>query len=362
MNIFTSDFGKTSAGVDAHLYTLVNDSGMTVTISDFGGTIVSILAPDRNGKMTDVVLGYHTLADYEAADGYLGALVGRYANRIAGASFEVDGVLYDKLYVNDGENHLHGGVRGFSKVVWHAEPKVFDGVATLALTYHSPDGEEGYPGNMDVKVTYRLTDDNILGIDYEAVTDKACPVNLTNHVYFNLAGNASGSILGHELWLDAESYCRGDAGLIPTGELVPVEGTPFDFTVPKPIGRDFFADNADLRLAGGYDHCFNFTDWKDGACGNVLPLRARVTDPVSGRCIEMNTNQPCVQFYSANFLKNPLFPLRGGVPQKTQTGFCLETQLMPDSPHHQGEADFTDCILRPGDTYKHITLFCFTID
>ncbi len=361
MNIYTREFGKTSAGETAHLYTLVNDNGMEVTISDFGGTIISILAPDRGGRMTDVVLGYHTLADYEVADGYLGALVGRFANRIANGSFELDGVTYDGLHINDGPNHLHGGVRGLSKVIWNA--RTMDGLEAvhLVLAYHSPDGEEGYPGNMDVTVTYTLDNDNALSLHYTAVTDKACPVNLTNHVYFNLAGAASGTILAHELWMDAESYCRGDEGLVPTGELVPVEGTPFDFRTAKPIGRDFFADDADLRGAGGYDHCFNFTGWQAAVSGSRPALRAVATDLVSGRCIEMYTNQPCVQLYTANFLADPLYPLRGGLRQQKQLGFCLETQMMPDSPHHQGEEGFTDCILRPGKTYDFATIYRFTV-
>ncbi len=361
MNIFSCEFGKTSAGEVAHLYTLVNDNGMRVSITDFGGAIVSILAPDRNGKLADIVLGYDSIDGYEHDSAYLGALVGRYANRIAGGSFELDGVLYDGLLINDGPNHLHGGKRGFSKIVWKAETDMTDGIPHLHLTYHSPDGEEGYPGNMDVEVTYILDNNNELNLIYEAVTDKACPINLTNHVYFNLGGYASGTIFGHELWVDVESYCRGDKDLIPTGEVLPVADTPFDFTVPKPIGLDFFDDNADLRLSGGYDHCLNFTDWKE-LYEDICYHRATVTEPVSGRSLELYTNQPCVQLYTANFLKNPCFPLRGGLPQHTQTGFCLETQKMPDSPHHQGEAAFTDCILRPGEIYRQITAFRFTTD
>ncbi len=362
MNIFSCDFGKTSAGETAHLYTLVNDRGMRVCISDLGGTIVSLLAPDRNGKLIDVVLGYDSISDYEADDAYLGALVGRYANRIAKGTFALNGAIYDKLYINDGPNHLHGGMLGFSKIIWEADAVVDAHAVSLILTYHSPDGEEGYPGNMDVTVTYTLDNANALSLHYTAMTDKACPINLTNHVYFNLAGNAAGSVLGQELWLDAESYCRGDEGLVPTGELIPVEGTPFDFrSEAKPIGRDFFSDDADLRGAGGYDHCFNFTNWKEAESGGALSLRAVALDPVSGRGLEMYTNQPCVQFYSANFLKNPLFPLRGGLPQKTQSGFCLETQKMPDSPNHQGETNFTDCILRPGEIYDYTTIYKFIV-
>ena len=248
-----------------------------------------------------------------------------------------------------------------SFVVWNAETAADADKATLTLTYHSPDGEESYPGNLTTKVTYTLNNENALIIRYEATTDKATPVNLTNHTYFNLAGCASGTVFGQELWLDAESYLAVDKGMIPTANK-PVDGTPFDFRVSKPLGRDFFSDCADLRIAGGYDHCFNFTGWKNCVSGGELILRAIALDPVSGRKMEMYTNQPCVQLYSANFLKNPCFPLRGGNSQKTQTAFCLETQKMPDSIHHQGEAEFTDCVLRPEDKYDYTTVFKFSAE
>ncbi len=360
MNIYVSEYGKTSAGEVAHLYTLVNDNGMQVSVTDFGGTVVSLLTPDRYGRLSDVTLGYDSLADYENADGYLGALVGRVANRIAGGSFELDGKVYDTLYVNDGGNHLHGGKRGFSKIIWDAEAT--EGLEALHLTlrYHSPDGEEGYPGNLDVTVIYTLDNDNALSLHYRAVTDKACPLNLTNHAYFNLGGFASGSILSHELWIDAESYLGSDKDLIPTGELIPVDGTPFDFRTSKTIGRDFFSSNGALVMAGGYDHCFNFTGWQAARSSAKPVLRARVTEPVSGRCMEMYTNQPCVQLYTANFLCNSRFPLRGGLKQQKQIALCLETQMMPDAPHHQNEANYTDCILRPGEVYDHATIYRFT--
>ncbi len=362
MNIYTQEYGKISTGEMTHLYTLVNDNGMRVSITDFGGAVVSLLAPDRHGRLADVVLGYDSPADYEMADGYLGALVGRVANRIAGGSFTLDGETYDTLCINNGENHLHGGLKGFSKVLWDAKPMVMDafGVAHLVLTYHSPDGEEGYPGNMDVTVTYALDNDNAFSIQYTAVTDRACPINLTNHTYFNLGGCASGSVLGHRLILDAESYLSTDEGLIPVAP-VPVEGTPFDFRMGKTVGEDFFSDHPDLITAGGYDHCFNFTDWQSVRAGDKPTLRAEVTDPVSGRCMEVYTNQPCVQFYTANFLCNSRFPLRGGLRQAKQTGFCLETQKMPDSPHHQDEPGYTDCILRPGDVYNYATIYRFGV-
>ena len=360
MNIFSRPWGILKSGETANLYILVNDHGMTVEITDFGGTIVSIKTPDRNGKMTDICLGYDSLSDYENADGYLGALVGRVANRIAGASFELDGETYT-LYANDGGNCLHGGKKSMSYVVWDAECAADAEKATLTLTYFSPDGEEGFPGNLTTKVTYTLDNENALSVRYEAVTDKACPLNLTNHAYFNLAGCASGTVFGQELWLDAESYLAGDKELIPVA-VKPVDGTPFDFRTSKPIGRDFFEDCADLRIAGGYDHCFNFTGWKNCASGGEILLRGIACDPVSGRKMEMYTNQPCVQLYSANFLKNPCFPLRGGYAQKTQTAFCLETQVMPDSIHHGGDADFTDCVLRPGEVYDYTTVYKFSAE
>ena len=360
MNIYTRPWGTLKSGETANLYTLVNDNGMTVEITDFGGTVVSIKTADRNGKLTDICLGYDSLSDYEKADGYLGALVGRVANRIAGSSFELDGETYT-LYANDGANCLHGGKKSMSYVVWDAETATEADKATLTLTYFSPDGDEGFPGNLTTKVTYTLDNENALSIRYEATTDKACPLNLTNHAYFNLAGCASGTVFGQELWLDAESYLAGDKDLIPVA-VKPVDGTPFDFRVSKPIGRDFFADFADLRIAGGYDHCFNFTGWKNCASGGEVILRGVAYDPVSGRKMEMYTNQPCVQLYSANFLKNPCFPLRGGYTQKTQTAFCLETQVMPDSIHHQGDPDFTDSVLRPGEVYDYTTVYKFSAE
>jgi aldose 1-epimerase len=360
MNIYSRPWGKIKSGETATLYTLVNDNGMTVEISDFGGTVVSMKTPDRNGKLADVVLGYDSVADYENADGYLGALVGRVGNRIGQARFQLDGETYT-LYANNGRNTLHGGLKSYSYLIWKAETAVTEQGVTLILTHTSPDGDEGFPGTLTIKVTYVLTADNALSIHYEAATDKATPVNLTNHAYFNMGGNASGTVFSQVLWLDAESYVAGDEELIPV-DVVPVDGTPFDFRTAKPIGRDFFADCKDLHLAGGYDHCFNFTNWKACASGGEIKLRAVVTDPVTGRKMEMYTNQPCVQFYSANFLKNPLFPLRGGNPQKTQTGFCLETQSMPDSVNHQGDDRFTNCILRPGETYDYTTVYKFSAE
>ena len=353
-------FGITEEGRPVFAYTMKNAAGMTVKISSFGGAIMEIRVPDREGRFANVVGGYDSFADYEKGDGYLGALIGRVGNRIAKGRYAIDGVEYT-AYVNNGPNSLHGGKVGFSHKIWRAEP--VDGEEPrLTLSYLSPDGEEGYPGNLSVRVTYTLRADNGLAIAYEATTDKKTIVNLTNHCYFNLGGYASGKVFDHVMRIDADRYLPTDENLIPTGELRPVDGTPFDFRVAKPIGRDFFADFEDLRMAGGYDHCFNFTGWKNCKSGGEVVLRGVACDPVSGRRMEMYTNQPCVQFYSANFLKNPCFPLRGGKPQQTQTAFCLETQTMPDSIHHQGDESFTDGVLRADEKYDYTTVYKFSAD
>lgn len=357
MSIFKIPFGKLPDGRETSLFTLQNESGFSVSLSDFGATLVSVLAPDRKGRLTDILCGYECADVYARADGYLGATVGRFCNRIARGRFELDGKVYDRLYINDGANHLHGGKVGFSHRLWETAT-VSDGKEpSVTLCLHSPDGEEGYPGNLDVSVSFTVSADNSLGIHYTAHTDKATPVNLTNHAYFNLGGFASGDVLDQILWLDADSYLRGDAGLIPTGEMVPVAGTPFDFRHPKQIGQDFHAADNDLGLAGGYDHCFNFTGWERGE--HRMLLRGSLYDPDTGRKLELLTDSPCVQLYTANFLKNPDFPLRGGYPQKTQHAVCLETQKMPDSPNHP---DFTDSILRPGDVFDYTTVYRFSAE
>ena len=356
-------------GREVTLYALANDNGTTATVATYGGTLVSLTTPDRDGHISDVVCGYR-LEDfdyYTEADGYLGALVGRVANRINKGTFTLDGVTYDQLYINDGDNHLHGGKVSFSYKIWTVESitEEADSVA-LTLAYTSVDGEEGYPGTLTVKVTYALNNNGALSLHYVATTDKATPINLTNHAYFNLGGYDKGDILDHELWLDAESYLAGDEALIPTGEILPVDSTPFDFREAKPIGEDFYADHKDLKLAGGYDHCFNFKGWQNCRSGGEVVVRGYVHDPKSGRDMTMLTNQPCVQFYSANFLKNPAYPLRGSeigdsniYPQKTQHALCLETQMMPDSMNHE---NFTDCILRPGQVYDYTTVYVFSTD
>lgn len=345
-------FGTLPDGREVFAYTMRNASGMKVRIMDMGGTVLMIKTPDRFGRLTDVVCGYDSLADYMEAGGYLGALIGRWGNRIGKAAFTLEGKTYS-LYKNDGNNHLHGGKVGFDHRIWSAEP--VDGEEPkLILTLVSPDGEEGYPGTLCVKVTYTLTKDNALSIHYEAETDRTTVLNLTNHSYFNLGGYASGKVFDQELWMDADRYLRTDAELIPTGEIVPVAGTPFDFRSPKTIGRDFSLENPDMKLAGGYDHCFCFAD------NAIKAIAHRVTayDPKSGREMKVFTDQPCVQLYTANFLNDENHPLKGGYPQGTQNAFCLETQHMPDSMNHPG---FTDCVLRPGDKYDYTTIYQFSV-
>lgn len=336
------------------LYTMTNASGMTVKVTNYGAIITSIVVPDRDGKPADIALGYDRVEDYiNAVDKpYFGAIVGRYGNRIAKGEFSIGGESY-ALAVNNGENHLHGGVIGFDKVVWEAAPVKGDGWEGVALSYLAKDKEEGYPGNLRIKVTYRLTDDNRLIVDYHATTDKATPVNLTQHTYFNLKGEGSGTILDHELMLNARKYTPVDAGSIPTGELADVAGTPFDFTSPKPIGRDIAQDHPQLAFGLGYDHNFVLNQ---GDKPQQLTLAARVYEPASGRVLEIETTEPGIQFYCGNFLDGRLKG-KSGQPYVHRGGFCLETQHYPDSPNQPA---FPTTILQPGDAYKTTTVFKFS--
>ena len=353
--VYKHFFGRTPEGQAVTRFTLFNHNTMEVNLLNYGAAVHSICVPDKEGMVEDITLGCDTITDYIEAP-HFGGTIGRVANRIAGAKFTLNGKEY-QLAANDGGNHLHGGKVGFSHRLWSLDGMVDGEEPALTLRLRSPDGEEGYPGNLNVAVTFSVSADNALSVHYIAQTDKATPINLTNHAYFNLGGFASGNVLDQVLWLDAESYLRGDAGLVPTGEVVPVAGTPFDFRHPKPIGRDFHAEDNDLRLAGGYDHCFNFTGWERG--DHRLLLRGSLYDPHSGRKLELLTDSPCVQLYTANFLKNPAFPLRGGYPQQTQHAVCLETQKMPDSPNHP---EFTDSILRPGEIFDYTTVFRFSAE
>ncbi len=343
-------FGKTAEGVEVDLYTLTNSRGMQVSITNFGGIIVSLLAPDRNGKLDDVVLGFDKLDSYLVKNPYFGVVVGRYGNRIAKGRFTLDGKQY-VLACNSGKHHAHGGVKGFDKVVWRARGYLSESGPSLVLHYQSKDGEEGYPGNLDVSITYLLTDKNELRIHYEAKTDAATPINLTNHSYFNLVGAGNGNILGHRLILNADRFTPVDKSLIPTGELAPVEGTPFDFRKPTAIGARVEEDNEQLSFGGGYDHNFVLAKPK----GRMGPA-ARVYEPTTGRVMEVFTTEPGVQFYTGNFLDGSSVG-KGGKAYQHRCGFCLETQHFPDSPNQPA---FPSSILRPGQKYDTTTIYRFS--
>jgi aldose 1-epimerase len=344
------DFGKTRDGVAIDQYVLRNTNGVVAKVITYGATLTDLLVPDRAGKMTSIVLGFDRIDGYVAdeppARPYFGATVGRVANRIAGGTFQVDGQTY-KLATNNGPNHLHGGLKGFDKVVWHAEPHDGDD-PSVAFTYRSPDGEEGYPGTLSVTVVYTLTRQNEIRLDYSASTDKPTPVNLTNHAYFNLAGEESGTILDHVLMIAADQCTATDNALIPTGQILPVAGTPLDFRTPTRIGARI--DQVPAAPPGGYD--LNY----------VLPphtglyLSARASDPKSGRVMEVLTTEPGLQFYSGNFLDGTIRG-RSGVPYVKRAAFCLETQHFPDSVHHP---NFPSTILRPGQRLTSQTVYRFS--
>lgn len=336
-------FGRVD-GKQVDLYTIVSGQ-MTVKITNYGAIVTSILFPDRIGHIEDVVLGFDSLAGYMGENPYFGCIVGRYANRIAKARFELDGKEYS-LYANNGENHLHGGLEGFNKKVWDAQEFRSGEEAGIDLTYTSPDGEEGYPGELKVLVRYTLSPHNELKIRYRAESTKPTPVNLTQHSYFNLKGAGEGDILDHELQIDAEQYLVVDENLIPTGELKAVPGTAFDFLVPKTIGQDIAA------VKGGYDH--NFILYNEGQ----YCLVAKLTEPICGREMEVYTDQPGLQFYSGNFLDGSLTGKNGKVYKKYY-GLCLETQHFPDSPNH---TEFPNTILDPGKVLETITVYKFLID
>jgi aldose 1-epimerase len=346
----TQPFGKTQSGQQINLYTLRNSKGLETAITNYGGIVVSLKVPDRSGKVADIVLGFDTLDGYLKEHPYFGAIVGRYGNRIAKGRFVLNGTEY-KLARNDGENHLHGGVKGFDKRVWQAKDVSTTSLAKLELTYTSKDGEEGYPGNLSSTVTYSLTDDNELRIDYLAKTDKKTVINLTNHSYFNLAGQGEGDILGHELMVNADRITPVDKTLIPTGEFRPVAGTPFDFRKSLPIGQRINAQDQQIVFGKGYDH--NFVLLKKS---NVLELAARVSEPESGRVMEVLTTEPGVQFYTGNFLDGSLRGKDGKV-YKQRYGFCLETQHFPDSPNQK---NFPSTVLEPGQEYRSTTVYRFT--
>ncbi len=349
MNIKKEPFGQIADGTPVELYTLTNDHGLEVSIINYGGIIVSLKSPDRAGKVGEVTLGFDSLEGYLEKSPYFGCIVGRFANRIARGRFTLEGVEYT-LAQNNGPNSLHGGLQGFDKVVWEAEPFENEAGVGLTLKYLSPDGEEGYPGNLSVTVIYTLTNDNELKIDYTAATDQPTVLNLTNHTYFNLAGG--GDILGHKLMLNADKFTPIDETLIPTGELRPVEGTPLDFRQATPIGARIEQADEQLRLAGGYDHNFVL----DNLAGELI-LAARVVEPTSDRVLEVYTTEPGIQFYSGNFLDGTITGKGGRVYHK-RTGFCLETQHYPDSPN---QPDFPSTVLKHGEEYQQMTIFKFGV-
>ena len=340
-------FGTTADGTPVEAFTLRNANGIELRAITYGGIITSLKVPDRNGAIGDIVLGFDSIDGYLKDHPFFGAIIGRYGNRIAKGRFLLDGREY-KLATNNGPNHLHGGIRGFDKQVWAAA--ILPAKNTVAFTRTSADGEEGYPGNLNVEVTYALTDKNELVVDYLARSDKPTPVNLTQHSYFNLAGHDAGDILGHQLMLNADRYTPVDATLIPTGELAPVAGTPFDFRQPAPIGARIDQGYPQLKNGQGYDH-----NWVLNKKGNELSLAARVTEPTSGRTLEITTNEPGIQFYAGNFLDGTIAG-KGGHLYRRRSGFCLETQQYPDSPNQPA---FPSTIIQPGQQYRTRTVFTF---
>jgi aldose 1-epimerase len=348
--ILQTPFGSLADGREVELYVLANHDGMRASIATYGGIVTSLTVPDRYGENADVVLGFDDLGGYLAGHPYFGATVGRYGNRISSGSFTLDGQTY-ALARNNGENHLHGGIEGFDKALWAAQARSLPEGPQLRLSHVSTDGDEGYPGQLNVIVDYTLTHDNELRIDYRATTDKPTHVNLTNHSYFNLAGPGGGDILNHEVRIDADHFTPVDEGLIPTGEIRRVEGTPMDFRQPAAIGARIDDDDEQLRFGSGYDHNFVLNSADQG-----LSFAARVFEPASGRVMEVLTSEPGVQFYTANFLDGSVIG-KGGVAYGRRCALCLETQHFPDSPNRP---EFPTTVLRPGEVYETTTVYRFS--
>lgn len=351
VTISKESFGTTNDSIPVDKYILKNEKGMEISIITYGGIITNWTAPDKNGNYNDIVLGFDSIEKYQMPGvPFFGALIGRYGNRIAKAKFSLDGTEYT-LAANDGQNHLHGGTKGFDKVVWNASEETTDSTASLVLTYLSKDMEEGYPGNLQTKVTYTLDNNNELTVLYEATTDKKTVVNLTQHTYFNLSGDFSKNILDTEMTINADAYLPVDATLIPTGELRPVAGTPFDFREPKALGKDIEAENEQLKRGGGYDHCWVLNNQNEG-----IRLAATAHDPQTGRVLKVYSDEPGIQLYTGNFLDGTL-PSKQEGNYGHRTGFCLETQHYPDSPN---QPEFPSTVLNPGETYKTTTSFKFS--
>jgi len=345
-----ANFQKEVDGKPVDLYTLSNSNGMVAQITNYGGKVVNLWTPDRDGNFDDIVLGFNNIDDYlNSGENYFGALIGRYGNRIANGQFTIGEETY-QLAQNNGSNALHGGIKGYNNVVWDASQPDDQ---TLVLNYFSPDGEEGYPGNLNVKVQYKLTDNNELKIEYWATTDKATPVNLTQHSFFNLHGAGEGTILDHVVQINAEYYTPVNEGLIPTGEIAPVEGTPMDFTEPTAIGERIDADFVQLKYGNGYDQNYVLNDGGEG-----LTYAAKVVDPKTGRTMEVYTNEPGLQFYTGNFLNGRAIG-KEGVAYPFRGAFCMETQHFPDSPN---KPEFPSTILEPGDEYYSVCVYKFGVE
>ena len=348
-SVTKQSFGKTAEGENVDIYTLQNANGVEAKITNYGGIVVSMKVPDRNGKIDDVMLGFNDLDSYLKGHPYFGAIIGRYGNRIAKGRFTLNGVEY-KLAVNNGENHLHGGIKGFDKVVWTGKETRSKAGPGVVLTYLSKDGEEGYPGNLRVRVTYTLTNNNSLKMDYWATTDKDTVINLTNHAYFNLAGEGNGDILNHRVIINATRFVPTDAGSIPTGELRRVTGTPFDFLNLTAIGARINNDEEQLKLGNGYDHT-----WIINGRAGTMRLAAQAFEPTSGRWLEVFTTEPGMQFYTGNFLDGTLTGKSGKLYPR-RSGFCFETQHYPDSPNQPA---FPTTTLKKGAIYKSTTIYRF---
>lgn len=349
MGIKVSNFGKTADGKQAYLYTVVNKNGVGMEVSNYGATLVSITVPDRNGAIADVLLGYDEVCDYEKGTCYFGACIGRNGNRMKNAEAIIGDAVF-QMEKNEGENGLHSGSESYSGILWDAEVSS----DTNSVTFHhlGKDGEQGLPGNFDISVTYTLTDDNAVSIHYEGISDKDTIANMTNHAYFNLAGHASGKIEEHTLWLDAPAFTPVAKGMLPTGEILPVEGTPMDFRAAKKIGRDIACDYEQLEIAGGYDHNYVLRE-NDGSIRKI----AEVTDENSGRRLEVLTDAVGVQLYAGNFIESSPIGKDGAVYEK-RSGFCLETQFFPDAGHHPA---FPSCVLKAGEKYDTTTIYRFSV-
>ena len=351
VRIEKSPYGTTVEGIDVHEYTLSNQQGMEISIINYGGIITSWTAKDKNGVYEDIVLGYNELSEYEKESPYFGAIIGRYGNRIAKGKFSIEGKEYT-LAVNNGENHLHGGVKGFDKVVWDAEIRSTDSSATLMLNYYSTDMEEGYPGNLEVEVEYTLNNEDELSVTYKSTTDKTTVINLTQHSYFNLSANFNNTILNHELVLNSDSFLPVDNTLIPTGEFRDVTNTPFDFRAPKIIGQQIDEEDLQLKNGFGYDHCWILKEQDMG-----VRFVASAFEQQSRRYLEVYSDQPGIQFYSGNFLDGTL-PSKNNGSYEFRSGFCLETQHFPDSPNQK---NFPSVLLWPEEEYKSQTIFKLSV-